>query len=193
MGRGVLGGKERCIGLGVQGKDEPQFVAVAFRRELYAVIEIKIVQALLNRQLHLRTCDVVVIPVHYRPNDFVSQRPSARKYSEVRHGKKRLPILADKESCDTAFDGCNPASRLAIARGDAIPDTPDILPALPPNAVEKCELQIVCLPMVPAIGNVHHMSWLKPFVTVYPGNRREFVLPPGQNVISYGLLVGATF
>src|SRR5260370_37276470 len=37
------------------------------------------------------------------------------------------------------------------------------------------------------------MSWLKPFVTVYPGNRREFVLPPGQNVISYGLIVGPTF
>src|SRR5260370_41439798 len=83
--------------------------------------------------------------------------------------------------------------RLASVRGDAIPDTTDNLQAFPPNAVEKCELQIVCLPMVPAIGNVHHMSWLKPFVTVYPGNRREFVLPPGQNVINYRFIVGPTF
>src|SRR5260370_3392570 len=83
--------------------------------------------------------------------------------------------------------------RLASVRGDAIPDTTDNLQAFPPNAVEKCELQIVCLPMVQAIGNVHHMSWLKPFVTVYPGNRREFLLPPGQNVISYGFIVGPPF
>ena len=101
--------------------------------------------------------------------------------------------MTDEEGRDSAFDGCDTPSGFAVARHDAIPDAPDIFPALPANPVEKRELKIIRLLPLPAVGDVHHMPGLEPFVAVDPGNKREFVLPPTQQVIRHRLVGRTSF
>src|SRR5713226_2765940 len=133
----------------------------------------------LNRQLHFRARDVVLVSIDYRPNRFFSHRPTARKYSKMNHRGKWFPILTYQKRSNSALNRrCAPGS-FAVTRRDAVPDAPDIFPTLPADSVEKSELQVICLVAVPAIRDVHHVSGFKPFVAIHSRSKREFVLAPG--------------
>src|SRR5882762_9510280 len=151
----------------------------AFGSEFYSVVQIKVMHPLLNGQYHFRARDVVLIPIDYGPNRFFSDRPTARKHSKMKHRGKGFPLLTYKERRDAAFNrGYAPCS-FAVPRCDPVPDTPDVLPTLPTDSVEKRELQVICLVTIPAIRDVHHMPGFEPFVTIDPGSEGEFILAPG--------------
>src|SRR5690242_16549995 len=102
--------------------------------------------------LHLISLRVILIPVYYGPNRVSTQRPSTGKNSVSQHGKKRLPISADKKRSHRPFNHRHAPCRLCVARSDSVPNTPNVLPTLPPDTVEKRELQIINLATVPSIG-----------------------------------------
>src|ERR1700690_431271 len=135
--------------------------------------------SLLNGQYHFRTRDVVLIPIDDGPSRFFSQRPTAGKHSKMKHGGKWLPIPTHEERRDPAFKGGYAPCSFAVSRCDPIPDTPDVLPTLPTDSVEKRELQVICLVTVPAIRDVDHMPGFEPFVAIDPGSEWEFILAPG--------------
>ena len=78
-------------------------------------------------------------------------RPSTGVDAVTQHRHQRLPILTDKKWRNRAFHRSDAARRFGIPRRDSVPDTPDILPAFPADAVEEGELQVVCLVALPAI------------------------------------------
>src|ERR1700757_2219042 len=113
---GLLGGEDSSKILGIEAKNQYRHIVLAFRCELDAVVQIKIVHTFLEWEFHLRAGYVVLVPIDDRPNRVVTEGPAARKYSEMLHGEERFPIFTDKEGSDAAFDGCNAARCLAITR-----------------------------------------------------------------------------
>ena len=109
------------------------------------------------------------------------------------HGIERLPLGADEERRNAALDGGDAARGFGVAGIDAVPDAPDVLPALPAHAVEEGELQVAGLVRVPAVADVDHVAGLKPLVAVDHGDEGKAVLAPGHHVPTEGLVAGAAF
>ena len=97
----------------------------------------------------------------------------------MKHRGKWFPILTHKKWRDPALKHGYAPGSFAVARCDPIPDTPDVLPTLPTDSVEKRELQVICLVTVPAVRDIHHMPGFEPFVAIDPGSEWEFILAPG--------------
>jgi len=143
------------------------------------MVQIKVMDSFPNRQFHFRAGDVVFISINNCPNRFFTYRPTAGKYPKMKHRGKWFPVLTDEQRSNAAFDCRYATSSFAIPRRDSIPDAPYILPTLPANAVEKCELQVVGLVAVPTIRDIDHVPGFEPFVAIHSGSKLEFVLAPG--------------
>ena len=122
-----------------------------------------------------------------------AQRPPARINAERMHGIERFPVLADKERRDGALDGRDTPRRLRIARRDAVPDAPDVFPALPSHAIEERKLQIVVL-------SLSHRSLMLTMWRVSShlyrstiGNERKGILSPRHHVPAQRFIAGAAF
>src|SRR5581483_2081201 len=112
---------------------------------------------------HLSSVYVVFVAVHDGPDRLVAERPAAGKDAEKVHRIERLPLWADEERRNAALDGSHATGRLAVARCDSVPDTPDVFPALPTDSIKEAELQVVCFIAVPAVGDVDHVAGFQPF------------------------------
>src|SRR5208337_4885317 len=99
----------------------------------------------------------------------------------------------DQKGRYAALDGRDAARGFGVARVDADPDAPDVLPALPALAVEEGELQVIGLVRAPAVADVHHVAGFKPFEAVDHGDEGKAVLAPGHDVPGQGLVAGAHF
>ncbi len=101
------------------------------------------------RHGHLPSIDVVLVAVDDRPRDWSS---SGQRLAKTPYALwvERLPVRTDEKRRDGALDGGHAAGGLSVARRDAVPDAPDVLPALPTFAVEEGVLQIVGLIAIPA-------------------------------------------
>src|SRR5579872_5812139 len=118
------------------------------------MIKIEIAHPVFGGHFDLRSGDVVFVPVYNRPHRLRAQWPAACKDPEAQGRSKWLPRRADKKTRHRTFEGGYPASRLGIARGKTIPDSPDVLPGLPPHSVTKRQLQVVRFIAFPAVGDV---------------------------------------
>src|ERR1700683_860650 len=109
------------------------------------------------------------------------------------HRIERLPVLANHQGRKSALDRCHAACCLGVARSHAVPDSPDILPALPTFSVEKGILQIVGFIAIPPALNVHLMARLKPAVSVDGWSKLELVLAPGEHIPRKSFVLRAIF
>src|SRR5579863_7407227 len=134
------------------------------------MIEVEVTHAGRRLNVDLPAGDVIRSAVHDGPDGLIAEGPAARVYAKVVHGIVRLPVRGDEELRNTTLDGGYTASSFGIARVDAIPYAPDVLPALPSHAVEESELQIVSMVGSPTVADVHHVAGLKPLVTIDHGN-----------------------
>src|ERR1700679_1159406 len=121
----------------------PAFFVIGF--ELDSVIEIEVANARLGRHGDLPPSDVIFVAIHNSPDGLVAHRPAAREDAIEDHGIERLPSWTHEKRRNTTLDSCHAARCFAVARCDAIPNAPDILPTLPAHSVEECKLQIVGL------------------------------------------------
>ena len=144
---------------------EDRLIALMLRREFHAVIQIEIAHALFctgrdicrpSTSYSLRFTIVQTV--------LVLQRPTAGEDTIHVHRIERLPPLADEERRDAALDRRHAPRGFAVARGHAIPYAPDVFPALPAFAVEKCKLQIVGLVAIPAALNIDLVPRLQPAI-----------------------------
>ena len=80
----------------------------------------------------------------------------------------------DQEIGEAALDLGDAADGFRVARRDAVPDAPDVLPAFPPHAVEESELQVVGLVRVPAVADVDHVAGFQPLAAADGGDEGYF-------------------
>src|SRR5438552_8502 len=107
----------------------------------------------------------------------------------MQHGEERLPICAYEKRRETAFQSCDSPCRFSVPRRNPVPNSPDILPTLPPDAVKECELQVIRLVAIPAIGNVYHVPRFEPLESVYLWRKGELVLSPSHDVVGDTFIV----
>ena len=161
--------------------------------QLRSVVQIEVPHPGRSGHIHLSAVNFVSGPVHDGPYGIRAQRPAAGKHSKAMHGIERLPVSADEEWRHRPLNGCNAPRGLSVAGSDPYPETPHVLPALPANAVEEGELQVVGLVAVPAVADVRHVPRLQPLVTVHHGDERKAVLAPGHDVPGQGFIAGVRF
>mmetsp|Transcript_41611 Transcript_41611/g.97737 ORF Transcript_41611/g.97737 Transcript_41611/m.97737 type:complete len:370 (-) Transcript_41611:7873-8982(-) len=94
----------------------------------------------------------------------------------------RLPSCAGQQRRPAAVDTGDALHRGGIARRDAVPPAPHVLPALDAGAVEEGRLQDVVPVRGPAVAHMHHVAWLQPLPLA--DQRHEWHLPvaPAQRV-----------
>src|ERR1700692_2878956 len=100
-------------------------------RQLDTVVKVVIPHARGVRNGDLPAGDIVFIAIHDGPHGLSPLRPLAGKDSVAVSGIQRAPLTAREERSHGTFDGCNTPGRFGVARGDPVPDTPDIFPTLP--------------------------------------------------------------
>src|SRR5260370_12780154 len=157
------------------------------------MIKVEVLHSWPYGEFHLWRRQVVFVTVHDRPEGLAVPRPAAREDAPAFHRRKRLPVFTHQQWSHRSFYCCNPARGLRVARRDSVPDTPNILPTLPADSVEKGKLEIVRFVPLPAIGNVHHVTRLKPFVAVHHWRKWISILAPGHDVVSHTLVVRSSF
>src|SRR5579872_6905669 len=106
---------------------------------------------------HLPALHVVFVAVHNGPGGLIAERPPGRKDAVHVHGIKRFPVRAEEEWSDSSLDRGHSTGSFGVTRRDAIPDAPDVLPALPSLAVKERELKIVGLGAVPPVAHMDHV------------------------------------
>src|SRR5215467_3965225 len=106
------------------------------------MIKIEVASPVLMPDVDLRSGDFVFISIDNRPDRGVPARPPAGENAVSSHRAVRLPIDATEKRCDAALHGCHPADSFRVARREAIPYSPDVLPTFPAFAVKERILQI---------------------------------------------------
>src|SRR5271154_5257969 len=154
------------------------FCPVAFRSQFHTVIQVEVARAVIRPDRHFMAGFVILIAIDDSPDGAITDGPAARKNTIEMHRIERLPAWAGEERSHRALNSRRAAHCLSVARSHAIPDTPNIFPALPSLAVEECELQVVRLVAIPAALDVDLVLWLKPAVPINGGHKLELVLAP---------------
>src|SRR5579863_5410107 len=146
-------------------------------------------QAARIRHFDLPTGEVELIAVDESPQRFAPARPLAGERTVTQRGRMRLPVRADEQARQGAFNLRDAAQGFRVPRGDLIPDSPNVFPALVAYTVKKGILQIVGFVAVPAVANVHHVARLQPFVLAEHGDEGILPVTP-REVVPLERLVG---
>ena len=157
------------------------------------MIEVEVAQSLRKRYVHLAAGDVITDAIDDGPHCLVSQRPAAGVDAVVAHRIKRFPLRAYQERRYAALDCGHTPRGLGVAWVDAVPDAPNVLPALPACAVEEGELQVAGVVLVPSVADVDHVPGFQPLVAGHRGDKRVGVIAPGHQVPAHVLVVGTAF
>ena len=129
------------------------------------------------------------------PQRAIGKRPLGGEDAVLKRGSVGLPLGADQEIGEAALDLGDAADGLGVARRDAVPDAPDVLPGFVADAVEERELQIVGLVLVPAVADVDHVAGLEPLAAADRGDERVLPIAPAQVVpiehfVGFGIAFG---
>ncbi len=185
-------GEDCAVTVRLRIEREHGLVAVDLGLQLNAVVDIEVAHAGLVGDGHLAPVYVVLVAVDDGPEGLVGERPAAGEDAVHVSRIEGLPVRADEEGREGALDGCHAAGGFAVARGDAVPNAPDVFPALPAFAVEEGVLQIVGLVAVPAVADIDHVARLKPAEAVDLGHEVELeVVAPGHDIPGEGFVAQA--
>src|SRR5215813_2342041 len=122
------------------------------------MIEVEVVHAFCCGNRHFTSRDVIFVTVDDGPYCLLAHWPTAGEYTVQMRWIKRLPACAHEKWCDSALDGSHAACRLAIARRNPIPNTPDVLPTFPADTVKERKLQVICFVACPSMRDVYHVT-----------------------------------
>ncbi len=181
--------EDRAVAVRLHGKVKARFVGM----QLHTVPQVEVAVAL--RRVDLRPVDRIFVAIHERPEDRAVCRKLTRVNPGLKHRSVRLPCSAGQEGRVLALDHGDAAQRLGVAWRQAVPDAPDVFPALETCAVEEGVLQIVSVIASPTAADIHHMPRLQPFIAADAGDSR--ILPiapalvvPGEHLIGLKLALG---
>src|ERR1700677_1798617 len=162
----TLRGQDCAEAVGLDWEVQNNVIVLASTLNLHAVIEVIKSLAITKGDRHLLLSYGVFIAVHNGPQCLTHERPAAREHAEIIHRIKRLPVRADEERRCRSLNRRHPSRCLSVPWRNAIPNSPDVLPAFPSDTVEESLLKVVDFVPAPSIGDVRHVPRLEPLVAV---------------------------
>ena len=133
---------------------------------------------------HDAFADVKFVAVDDGPEGAARPGKTARVHAVMQGRHMRRPVLTHDELRLSAVDRADAPQGLGVAGGKLIPETPDVFPALDPDAVEKRGLQDVRVVRRPAIAHIDQMPRLQPFPFAH--HRHEGKIPVGPALLIVG-------